>query len=42
MLVQLFKMPNASSLAKKYQSHSTWLKQLDSTLNGEADTHEDY
>jgi len=39
---QLWKMPSGQKLAKEYQSRSRWLKQLNNTVNGGADSHEDY
>eukprot|EP00285_Hemiselmis_virescens_P014455 CAMPEP_0173389922 /NCGR_PEP_ID=MMETSP1356-20130122/14011_1 /TAXON_ID=77927 ORGANISM="Hemiselmis virescens, Strain PCC157" /NCGR_SAMPLE_ID=MMETSP1356 /ASSEMBLY_ACC=CAM_ASM_000847 /LENGTH=42 /DNA_ID= /DNA_START= /DNA_END= /DNA_ORIENTATION= len=42
MYTQLWKMPSASKLAAKYTAHSPWLKQLNATVNGGADSHEDY
>ena len=37
-----WKMPNGQMLAKEYQSRSRWLKQLNNTVNGGADSHQDY
>lgn len=37
-----WKMPNGQMLAKEYQSRSRWLKQLNNTINGGADSHQDY
>ena len=37
-----WKMPSGQMLAKEYTSRSRWLKQLNNTVNGGADSHEDY
>ena len=37
-----WKMPSGRSIAKEYRSRSRWLKQLNNTVNGGADSHEDY
>lgn len=37
-----WKLPSGQMLAKEYTSRSRWLKQLNNTVNGGADSHEDY
>ena len=42
MFTKMWKMPSGRDIAKEYQSRSRWLKQLNATVNGGADSHEDY
>jgi len=37
-----WKMPSGKALAKEYTQRSRWLKQLNNTVNGGSDSHEDY